>query len=69
MIKVGSVVRLITPSNSYRDMIDCLGIVETVRESYDIPNTQLYELRCFDHRICDFHIILTVYSYRVSEVS
>jgi len=68
MIKLGSIVKLINPPNGYRDMVDCLGIIETVRESCDIPNTQLYKLRCFDHRICKSHIILTVYSYRVSEV-
>jgi len=69
MIKVGSIVKLIKPPTGYRDMADCLGVVERIKKSYQLQDTLLYTIRCFEIKTCDFHIELTVYSQWVSEVS
>jgi len=69
VIKVGSVVKLIKPPTGFRDMIDCLAVVERIKKSYKLHDILLYNIRCFEIKTCDFHIELTVYSHCVSEVS
>ena len=69
MIKLGSIVKLLIPPNGYRDMINCLAVVERIKKSYQLQDTLLYTIRCFEIKTCDFHIELTVYSHWVSEVS